>query len=83
MKGVPEKFTLKDELYYFKVDPAGYGVEVLAIAMTKESVGFPSIFIVNHPKSRIVGITLGHDGESHNLDVYHQLLRNAIRWTAK
>lgn len=83
MKGVPKKFSLKDELYYFKVDPAGKGVEVLATAMTKESVGFPSVFVVNHPKSRIVGITLGHDGESHELEVYHKLLRNAIRWTAK
>jgi uncharacterized protein len=82
-KGVPKKFTLKDELYYFKVDPSGYGIEVLALAKSKESVGFPSIFVVNHPKSRIVGIALGHDGESHNLDVYHQLLRNAIKWTAK
>lgn len=83
MKGVPEKFTLKDELYYYKVDPAGSGVEVLATASTEGSEGFPSVFVVNHPKSRIVGIALGHDGESHDLDVYHKILRNAVKWTTR
>lgn len=83
MKGVPKKFTLKDELYYFKVDSSGNGVEVLASAKNQGAERFPSVFVVNHPKSRIVGIALGHDGESHNLRVYHQLLRNAIKWTAR
>ena len=83
MKGVPEKFTLKDELYYFKVDMAGPGIKVLATARTHESEGFPSIFVVNHPKSRIVGIALGHDGESHDREVYHQLLINAVKWSAR
>ncbi len=83
MKGIPSKFRLKDELYYYKVDLDGPGVEVLATASTEGSEGYPSIFVVNHPKSRIVGIALGHDGESHNLDVYHRLLRNAVKWAAR
>lgn len=83
MKGIPAKFTLKDELYYHKVDPSGPGVEVLATASTEGSEGFPSVFVVNHPKSRIVGIALGHDGESHDLDVYHKILRNAVKWTTR
>lgn len=83
MKGVLERFTLKDELYYYKVDPKGPGVKVLATASSEGSEGFPSVFVVHHPKSRIVGIALGHDGESHDLDVYHQLLRNAVKWAAR
>lgn len=83
MKGVSERFTLKDELYYYKVDPNGPGVEVLATASTEGSEGFPSIFVVNHPKSRIIGIALGHDGESHDKEVYHRLLRNAVKWVSR
>jgi len=82
-KGVPSNFTLKDELYYQKVDPNGPGIEVLATASTEGSEVFPSVFVINHPKSRIVSIALGHDGESHDLDAYHQLLRNAVKWTAR
>ncbi|MCC5938023.1 MAG: ThuA domain-containing protein [Lunatimonas sp.] len=83
MKGVPAKFTLKDELYYHKVDPNGAGIEILATAKNEKPEEYPSVFVVKHPNARIVGIALGHDGESHELKAYKQLLRNAIRWAAK
>ncbi len=82
-KGVPQKFSLKDELYYYKVDSAGPGIDILAMASTEGSEGFPSVFVIQHPKSRIVGIALGHDAESHDLEAYHTLLRNAVKWAAK
>ncbi len=31
-------------------------------------------------KGRIVCITLGHDGASHELPAYRTLLRNAVAW---
>ncbi|WP_209330439.1 ThuA domain-containing protein [Lunatimonas salinarum] len=83
MKGVPAKFTLKDELYYHKVDPNGAGIEILATAKNEKPEEYPSVFVVKHPHARIVGIALGHDGESHDLKAYQQLLKNAIRWAAK
>ena len=82
-KGV-KGFTLEDELYYYKTDPAGPGVEVLATARREGSdESYPSVFTVNRPKGRIVGIALGHDAASHNLPAYEKLLRNAVKWVAE
>lgn len=83
-KGVEPTFSLKDELYYYKIDPNGPGVEVLANASVAGSDrSFPSVFVVNNPQARIVGIALGHDAESHNIAPYQTLLRNAVKWAAK
>lgn len=88
-KDVEPKFTLKDERYYYIPDTAGPGVEVLA--SSSQSAGavassdkiFPSVFIVKHPKARIVGLALGHDAESHNIANYQHLLRNSVKWVAR
>ncbi len=82
-KNVDKQFTLKDELYYYKPDPAGPGIEVLATASAEGSDEvFPSVFVVKHQKGRIVGLALGHDAEAHNLPAYQTLLRNAVQWAA-
>lgn len=82
-QGVDTNFTLDDELYYFIEDPQSAGVEVLAVANTDDSQeSFPSVFTVNHDKARIVGIALGHDEKSHEIEPYRTLLRNAVEWTA-
>lgn len=82
-KGV-KGFTLKDELYYYKPDPAGPGIEVLATASADGSnKTFPSVFVVRHNKGRIVGLALGHDAESHDLPAYQTLLKNAVKWAAR
>ncbi|MEQ9443190.1 MAG: ThuA domain-containing protein [Cyclobacteriaceae bacterium] len=82
-KGVKD-FSLDDELYHYELDAAGPGIEVLAEASTEEGgQSYPSIFVVKHPKGRIVGFALGHDAASHDLPQYQQLLRNAIKWAAK
>jgi type 1 glutamine amidotransferase len=81
--GVPANFTLKDELYYFKPDPAGPGIEVLATASVPGSdTSFPSVFVVKQGRGRIAGLALGHDAESHDLPAYQTLLRNAVQWAA-
>ena len=84
MKGVDPKFTLSDERYYYNADPAGPGIEVLASSSVAGSDKiFPSIFVVKHPKARIVGLTLGHDAASHDIAVYQTTLRNAVAWAAR
>lgn len=82
-KGMPKSFSLDDELYYFKIDASGPGIEILANASNAETEPFPSIFIVKNPKAKIVGLALGHDAGSHQLEAYQTLIRNAVKWAAK
>jgi len=83
MRGVPATFTLKDELYWFEPNPQGTPIKVLATAHSStKNRDFPQVFTVETPKARIVGITLGHDGDAHHNPAYIQLLRNAVLWSA-
>lgn len=83
-KGIEQKFTLKDERYYYVPDPAGPGIEVLANNSVSGSEKiFPSVFIVKNSKARIAAIALGHDAESHDISNYQTLLRNAVTWVAR
>ena len=76
-------FEITDELYNYNADPAATPIEVLAEATSPLSgKTFPQVFIVKHPKSRIVGITLGHDARAHDLPEYQALLKNAVAWAA-
>lgn len=83
-RGLPEKFSLSDELYYYKEDPKGPGIKVLANASAQGAdVIYPSVFVINNPKARIVGLALGHDSASHDLPTYQTLLRNAVKWVSR
>ena len=80
---VSASFKISDELYHFEADPKGTPIEVLATAYeTKSGKTYPMVWIVQHPKARIVGLALGHDGKAHDLPEFKQLLRNAINWAA-
>ena len=81
MEGVPSTFEVTDELYRFERAEDGSSIHVLAEG-TEEETGdrFPVIFTVNHPTARIVGITLGHDGATHELPAYEAVLKNSIAW---
>jgi uncharacterized protein len=82
-KGVPAEFEITDELYYYIADPAATPVEVLATATSpKSGKTFPQVFIVKHPKAKIVGLTLGHDARAHDLPAYQSLLKNAVQWVS-
>ena len=82
--GVPKTFRVKDELYGYVKDPAGPEIKVLAVGKSLETgKEWPVVFTVAHPKGRIVGITLGHDGAAHDLEAYRTLLKNAAAWAAK
>ncbi len=81
LKGVPKKFRIFDELYRWQKNPDGVDIEVLAIGKGIESGDeFPVLWIVKHPKAKIVGNTLGHDGRAHNLPAYKKILSNTLEW---
>ncbi len=82
-KGVPADFEITDELYNYNADPNGTPIEVLVTATSpKTGKTFPQVFVVKHPKAKIVGLTLGHDARAHDLPAYQTLLRNAVQWAA-
>jgi len=82
--GVPKTFRVKDELYGYVKDPAGPEIHVLATGKSLQTgKEWPVVFTVAHPKARIVGITLGHDGAAHDGEPYRKLLQNAAAWAAK
>jgi type 1 glutamine amidotransferase len=82
--GVPKTFRVKDELYGYVKDPQGPDIHVLATGKSLESgKEWPVVFTVAHPKARIVGITLGHDGAAHDGEPYQRLLQNAAAWAAR
>jgi type 1 glutamine amidotransferase len=84
MKGVPLAFKLKDELYHMEVDPKGTPIETLAESINlTDGTTFPCVWIVKHPKTRIVCITLGHDAAAHELAAYQTILKNAVNWAAE
>lgn len=80
MKGVPSKFRIVDELYRWEKD-ADAEIEVLAISKGLESgEEYPSVWIVKHPKAKIIGNTLGHDERAHELEAYKTILKNSLEW---
>ncbi len=80
-KGVSESFIFKDELYRHEPDPAGLGINVLVVGLSLETGKvYPVVYTVNHNVSRIVGITLGHDENSHLNTDYRKLLTNSVNW---
>lgn len=83
LEGVAKAFEIQDELYR----PAlGSGSPVTVLAETSEDPKtnrrWPSIWLVEDPKAKIVCIALGHGKEAHENKAYQQLLRNSVRWVA-
>jgi type 1 glutamine amidotransferase len=80
---VPASFQITDECYWFEPDTAGTPIQVLATGFSKQkNKSYPMVWIVQHPKARIVGIALGHDGKAHEHEAYQTLLKNALAWVA-
>ncbi len=81
MQGVPPEFTIRDEHYRVELDPSAQ-VEVLAMTSAEASTKkpFPSVWIVKDPKTKIVGISLGHGAEAHGNEAFQRLLINAVGW---
>ena len=83
MKGVPSKFRIVDELYRWEKDPEAE-IEVLAVSRgLKSGEEYPTVWIVKHPKAKIVGNTLGHDERAHGHKAYQTILKNSVNWVEK
>ncbi|RYD37907.1 MAG: ThuA domain-containing protein, partial [Verrucomicrobiaceae bacterium] len=80
MKGVSAKFIINDESYRMEINPVG-GVEVLAENHAEGAV-HPSVWVKKDPKTKIVGITLGHAAEAHGNPDFRKLFVNTVRWVA-
>lgn len=81
MAGVPAQFSIQDELYRFEEDPEGTDIYVLATGLEEENGNeYPVVWTAEYGEGRIVGITLGHDGEAHQHPAYIALLKNSIKW---
>ena len=90
MKGVPASFTVEDELYYMNSGPQEIpeGTSpITVLAETSPSKKFskshPAVWITQHPKSRVVGITIGHDERTHDHPAFQTLLTNAVKWASE
>ncbi len=80
MKGVPKTFRIVDELYRWEKDPDAE-IEILAMSKGLESgEEYPTVWIVKHPKAKIIGNTLGHDERAHGLKAYQTILKNSLNW---
>ena len=89
MQGVPASFKVEDELYYVNAEPdkipeGTASIEVLAETSPSDKFqkSHPSVWITKHPSARIVGMALGHDARTHDLEPYKRLLSNAVKWAS-
>ncbi|MEW6158605.1 MAG: PVC-type heme-binding CxxCH protein [Verrucomicrobiota bacterium] len=83
MAGVPKTFRITDELYHFEKDANGTANQVLATGRNLETgKTYPVVWITQLPNTRIVCITLGHDGKAHELPAFKTLLQNSLKWAA-
>ena len=83
MAGIPAEFKIFDEHYRVILEPDAQ-VEILAETEpeTQTKLPYPSVWVVKDPKTRIVGIGLGHGDEAHSNPAYKTLIRNAVRWVS-
>ncbi len=89
MEGVPDSFTIEDELYYMNAEPENLppgtaSIEVLAETSPSDKYQkpHPCVWITQHPTARIVGITPGHDARTHDHQAFKRLLSNAVKWAS-
>jgi hypothetical protein len=84
MAGIPADFKIVDEHYRIILEPDAQ-VEILAETdkETQTQLPYPSVWVVKDPKTRIVGIGLGHGDEAHSNPAYQTLIRNAVQWVSK
>lgn len=79
-QGVSPTFIINDESYRMEV-PDAADIEVLAVNHAEGAV-HPSVWVKKDPKTKIVGITLGHAEKAHGNPDFKKLLVNSVRWVA-
>ena len=83
LNGVPDSFSITDELYWYEYDEEGTPIEVLATAHSaRKSATYPQVFVIKHANARVIGLTLGHDGKAHELPAFQTLFVNACDWVS-
>ena len=83
LTGLPPTFAFWDESYHVELDPTA-AVTVLATNLPDDKTRkpHPSVWLVAHPKARIVCLSHGHDARAHDHPSYRRLLTNAVDWAA-
>ena len=80
--GLPASAQLEDELYRYEFDPAGPELNTFMEGIEPDTGDrYPVAWTVDG--KNIVGITLGHDGKSHESTLYRQLLLNSVAWLSR
>ena len=81
VQGLPASFTLEDELYRYEADSESVQLDTLAVGIEPDTgTAYPVIWVVKNSTRNIVGITLGHDGFTHQSAPYRTLLVNSADW---
>ncbi len=81
MAGIPATFAIRDELYHFEKDAKGSAIEVLATGRNMSTgKSYPLVWVTQLEGTKIVCITLGHDGQAHDHPAFQTLLKNSVRW---
>jgi len=84
MKDLPATFEIIDELYRMQHLQEEIKWTVLTESKSRDTGEvYPSIFLANRTKGKVLCCTLGHDQLSHDVPAYQQFLRNAIIWLSK
>ncbi|MEO7098070.1 MAG: ThuA domain-containing protein [Luteolibacter sp.] len=82
MKGVPATFTFKEENYRSEFNNKSKADVLAENSPDDKNTIHPSVWIVKDPKTRIVCMTLGHDGAAHDSTAYKTILTNSVNWVA-
>jgi len=85
MKGIPESFSVVDELYYVNAENVPEGttpIEVLAETSPSQKYRrpHPSVWLAQHPQAKVVNIALGHDARVHEMEAFKKLLVNSVQF---
>jgi putative heme-binding domain-containing protein len=80
-RALSERFELKDELYRAAPVAGTSGMRTLAEGRSAAGgVSYPVLWTVEPGAGRVVGLTLGHDGDAHRHPAFRALLVDAVRW---
>jgi putative membrane-bound dehydrogenase-like protein len=80
-RALPESFEITDELYRAEPVPGAQGLRVLAEGRSRAGdVAWPVLWTVEPGAGRVVGLTLGHDGDAHRHPAFRALLVAAVGW---
>ena len=81
-EGLPVSAEVEDELYRYQLDPIGTTLNIFMEGIEPDTGDrYPVAWTVEG--KNIVGITLGHDGKTHESPLYRQLLLNSAAWLTK